>query len=244
VTHPDSDALFEGLERIAGLAVAHQTVQSMLDVVVSLAKQLVPQSDGVGITLRESQGWSTASHSDDFVVDIDVKQYKRDSGPCVSAAKENRQYRVDDLSAEHRWEGFAEDASPSGVRSVLSTPLVAADAPTGALNIYSFSPEAFGDEAQSIAAVLARHAAIALANKEALGDGELLNAQLREALKSREVIGEAKGILMERDALTSDQAFDALRVLSQGQNRKLREIAQDVVDSTSQREQKDGSRGE
>jgi GAF domain-containing protein len=238
VSHTGSDALFEGLERIAGLAVAQQTVSSMLDVIVSLAKQLIPRADGVGVTLRHAGEWTTAAQTDGFVLDIDVRQYERDSGPCVSAAKDNRSYRVDDLSAEQRWAGFADDASASGVMSVLSTPLSAGEAATGALNMYSFTTDAFGEDAEKVATVLARHATIAIANKEALGDGELLNAQLREALLSREVIGEAKGILMERDALTSDQAFDALRVLSQAQNRKLREIAEEIVRSVGQRHER------
>jgi GAF domain-containing protein len=236
---PDSDGLFEGLEKIAGLALAQQTVQSMLEVVVSLAKQLVPNSDGVGITLREDHRWTTAAHSDHFVIDVDTKQYKRDSGPCVSAAKDDRMYRIDNLHIDERWPGFADDAEQLGVKSVLSTPLSSGQRPTGALNMYSFATEAFADGAELTATVLARHAAIAIANRRALGDGEHLASQLREAILSREVIGEAKGILMERDGLDSDEAFDALRALSQGQNRKLRTIAEEIVQTARDRRRKD-----
>lgn len=229
MTTPETDGFLEGLEKIAGLAVAHHTVQSMLDVVVSLAKQLIPPADGTGLTLREEGLWKTTAHSDDFVIDVDAKQYEARSGPCLSAAKENSVFSADDLKADERWPEFGKAAAAVGVRSVLSAPLSAGQAAVGALNIYAFTPKAFGTDAESTATVLARHATIALANKAALGTGEELAEQLREALLSREVIGEAKGMLMERRKLTSDEAFDVLREMSQAQNRKLRTIADEIV---------------
>ena len=235
MTHPETDALLSGLEKIAGLAVAQNTLQSMLDAVVSLAKELIPNADGSGLTLREEGRWTTTAHSDDFVVNVDARQYEARSGPCLSAATENRLYRVHDLSTDERWPAFAEAAAEAGVRSVLSAPMSAGRAATGAMNLYAFTPAAFDDDSEAIATVLARHAAIAVANKAALGDGEVLAAQLREALSSRQVIGEAKGILMEREKISSDDAFDRLRALSQAQNRKLRTIAEEVVSEANAR---------
>jgi GAF domain-containing protein len=158
----------------------------------------------------------------------------------VSAAKDNQVYRIDDLEADDRWPGFANEAGDMGIKSVLSTPHSTGGSATGALNLYSFAAGAFAQEAQDTATVLARHATIAIANRHALGDGEHLANQLREAILSREVIGEAKGILMERDGLSSDEAFDALRALSQSQNRKLRTIAEEIVRTASDRRRENG----
>lgn len=231
----EADDLLQALERIAGLAVAHRTVQSMLDALVILARELIPTADGVGITLRADREWTTTSRSDDFVDEIDARQYQAKAGPCLSAATEQRIYRSNDLAADDRWPQFARQAAAAGVRSVVSAPLRAGQGVTGALNIYGLAPSAFTAVTDELATVLARHATIAIANRSAIGDAETLTDQLRDALKSREVIGEAKGILMHRESLTSDEAFDVLREMSQSQNRKLRTIAEEIVDGVRNR---------
>lgn len=207
MSNREGDALLKGLEQIAGLAVAQNTVQSMLEVVVSLSKQLVPAADGAGLTLRDEGRWTTTASTDDFVVDVDAKQYAVNSGPCLSSARVNESHRSDDLTTDDRWPEFAKAAAEVGVHSVMSAPLSAGTNAVGALNLYAFERDAFGSEAENIATVLARHATIALANRAALGRGEDLAEQLRDALLSREVIGEAKGMLMERGKLTSDEAL-------------------------------------
>jgi GAF domain-containing protein len=133
------------------------------------------------------------------------------------------------MATERRWQEFSDDAEAAGIKSVLSIPLAVGGESKAAMNIYAKSVHAFDGSDEAAAVIFARQAGIVLANREAFARSEEVTEQLREALKSREMIGEAKGILMERESLTQDQAFDRLRELSQKTNRKLREIAEEIV---------------
>lgn len=232
MTGPGKEFL-DGLESIAGLAIAHETIEAMLEVVASLAKQLVPGTDGAGLTLSEGGRWRTRASTDHFVDDVDAAQYESGSGPCLEAALEVSVVRSNDLSIDGRWEEFSTLAVQAGVRSVVSAPVSSGEASLGALNLYSFQAGAFMPDADNVVAVLARHAAIALVNRAQLGDGERLAEQLREALLSRELIGEAKGILMAIRGVSSEEAFELLRDLSQSQNRKLRTVAEELIADAS-----------
>jgi len=113
------------------------------------------------------------------------------------------------------------------VESILSFRLFAEEDTMGSLNLYSTKPAAFGDEARELGAVFAAHAAVALS-------GARKEEQLHEALQSRDVIGQAKGLLMARQNVTSDEAFDMLRKASQRLNVKLTAIATQVVSAPEQ----------
>lgn len=217
------------LEEVADLLLSEQTVESILEVVVSLAHQLIGSADGVGITLRSAEAWTTPAATNDLVTEIDAKQYERGSGPCVSAAVENKVFRAEDLTDEKRWPEFAADASASGVGSMLSVPLGPAGTPSGAMNLYSTRTHAFSKLDEAAATVFARQAGIVIANRQAFARSEEINNQLREALRTRELIGEAKGILMVRESFTDEEAFAHLRRISQNTNRKLRTVAEEVV---------------
>jgi AmiR/NasT family two-component response regulator len=114
---------------------------------------------------------------------------------------------------------------------VLSIPFLPMGQPIGTLNIYSRSTDAFCDDDVGTATLFAEQAAIVIANSVAYSSAVGTNDQLREAVESREVIGQAKGILMEREQCSADEAFDLLKSVSQRTNRKLRTVAQDVIDS-------------
>ena len=122
-------------------------------------------------------------------------------------------------------------AEAEGVASVLAIPFVPMGEPIGTLNIYGTTAGCFGDDDVEIASMFAGQAAIVIANSVAFSTAQTTNTQLSEALESREVIGQAKGILMERERCSADEAFGLLRGVSQRTNRKLRDVAQEVVDS-------------
>ncbi len=130
--------------------------------------------------------------------------------------------RVDDLAADRRWPRFAREAARLGMRSMLSCRLTEERDSAGCLNLFSAEPGAFGEESAGTVAVLATHAAIALSAAAAVEN-------LSNAVASRQVIGEATGILMERYRVTSREAFAMLVKASQDLNVKLREIAVHVV---------------
>jgi len=143
-----------------------------------------------------------------------------------------------------RWPTFDEKATEAGMTSVLSTPLIGGPGEAiGALNIYSRRDEAIAEPDRRTAEIIGEHAAVLLDTVLALDGATRLNGQLRHAVASREIIGEAKGIIMERQSCTRDEAFDVLRRASQRENRKLREVAEEFVlrvEARDQQERVDG----
>ncbi len=157
---------------------------------------------------------------------LELFQLQADQGPCLDSFSTGRQVRVDDLATEDRWPKFSRRAAEeTGVASMLSFRLFAEGDTMGALNLYSKQPSAFDDEALAIGSVFATHAAVALA-------GAQQDEEMHKALQSRDVIGQAKGILMAQQGVSADEAFDILRRASQRMNIKLRELAERVASRT------------
>ena len=139
---------------------------------------------------------------------------------------QQRTIRVADLEAELRWTRLVARARELGVGSMLAVQLFVDDQNLGALNLTSREADAFDDESEHVALLFASHAAVAMTGERAVG-------QLRAAVTSRELIGQAQGILMERFKITAELAFQMLMLASQDTNRKLRDIADELV-STGQ----------
>jgi putative methionine-R-sulfoxide reductase with GAF domain len=210
--------------------LSEQTVDSVLELVATLAKKTVPQTIAVGVTLLRETKFVTAAYTDEIVRTVDGYQYQAGEGPCLDAARENLRYEITDMPGETRWPRYTPRAADDGISSSLSLPLTARDAPIGALNLYSDRVGAFETVGET-GTIFAEQASVILANAQEYTSTAQVNDQLKEALKTRELIGEAKGILMERERINEDEAFDILRRISQHQNIKLRAIAQEVVDS-------------
>lgn len=203
-------------------------LESLLDRVAGLAVEQLEGCDMAGVTLMGVEGPTTAAFTDPAAPDIDVAQYRSGQGPCLDAFRNGTILRIDDTATEERWPEFTAAALAHGVRSTLSLPLRVEDEPIGALNLYSRSPGNFEDTEQ-IAVVFVAHAASILANAQAYWAGRALTEQLEEALLSRPVIEQAKGILMKEHGCDSDHAFEILRRSSQVANRKLRDLAAEIV---------------
>lgn len=157
---------------------------------------------------------------------MDAVQYETDQGPCLDAIREHETFKTDDLAKEDRWPKFSSRAAEeTGVASMLSFRLFAEADTMGALNLYSKQRGAFDEEALAVGSVFATHAAVALA-------GAQHDEQMEKALRGRDVIGQAKGILMAQQHVTADEAFDILRRASQSMNIKLRELAERVASRT------------
>ena len=175
---------------------------------------------------------STAVFTDDAAVEIDSAQYETGVGPCLDAFRHQKVYRIDDMETDDQWMPFSEAAAAHGVHSSMSVPLLARHEGLGALNFYSRSGEAFSDHEVEVGLQFAAHAAIVLANSQAYWDAHQLGLDLAQAMKSRATIEQAKGILMGAQRCTADEAFQVLVRASQRENRKLREIADDIVART------------
>jgi GAF domain-containing protein len=205
----------------------------LLDVIVNLAVATVPGVDAASVSLVAHDGkrLGTTSATSAGVRVADEAQYRPAGGPSVEAIRTGAEVAVS-LPAP-RWAAFSAIAADLGFCSVWAFPLSLRHRTLGALNLYSRTEHNNDDEARSAARALAGQAAVVLANASTLMSAELSNRHLRDALESRDVIGQAKGILMARYGVSADRAFEDLRRASQGNGRKLRDVAEEVVGSIS-----------
>lgn len=155
---------------------------------------------------------------------IDEIQTETGQGPCLDAVYEQQTVRVIDLRAEHRWPKFARRAVEEGAGSMVSFQLYVDGDNLGALNLLSREPGAFDDESEQVGLLFASHAAVAFAGAQKLDE-------LGRSVDSRDLIGQAKGILMERYRVDADQAFRVLVRASQHGHTKLRDVAAELVNT-------------
>ncbi len=208
---------------VARALVAEDTLQDTLDRIVQLAVDTIVGCDFAAVSLMERRKIHTAASTGDVPERVDALQYEVDEGPCLDAIKDHEVVQVDDLSKEQRWPRFSpRTVDETKIMSMLSFRLFSEEDTMGALNLYSFDANAFEDGATDVGSVFAAHAAVAMV-------GARQQEQLENALKSRDVIGQAKGIIMGRDGVTDDEAFDRLKRASQRVNLKLTEVADRVA---------------
>ncbi|MGH3623193.1 MAG: GAF and ANTAR domain-containing protein [Sciscionella sp.] len=211
------------------------TVADVLEQVVWAALRVVPGADLVSITLRSPDGaFHTPVETEPVAAELDQLQYDTGEGPCVEAARASGPACVssDNFATEPAWPRFGPAAAERGFIAVLSTALLPdARLPwlSGALNIYARQPDTLRAEGRDFALLLATHASLALAGTQAVTQAELQEVQLRKAIDSRDVIGQAKGILMQRRGITAAEAFDLLRGVSQELNIKLAKLAKTLA---------------
>jgi GAF domain-containing protein len=204
-------------------------IETLLNQIARLSVEQLDGCDMAGVTMMGKDGPTTAVFTNPAAPDIDAAQYATGSGPCLDAFRTGTIMRIDETAEEVRWPAFATAAMDAGVRSTLSLPLLTEEAPLGALNLYSYEAGTFQDSEQ-IAAVFVAHAASILSNAQTYWASRTLSEQLQEALVSRPVIEQAKGILMNEHHCDADQAFQILQKRSQHENRKLRDLAAEIVE--------------
>lgn len=200
-------------------------VEAVLSGIVDAALDLVPGTAHASISLVTGRKKvDSAVASGELPRRVDALQNSTGQGPCLDAAYEERVVRVPDLSRENRWPDFSRGAVELGARSMLSFQLFVEGDRLGALNLYGEGPDAFDNESEQVGMLVAAHAAVAFADS-------LKISQLGEALASRQLIGQAEGILMERFKITGQQAFILLTRVSSRSNVKLRDIAEHLANS-------------
>jgi len=214
----------------ARILFAAGSVTDTLAQVVELAVATIEGCDFAGLFLLENDVVTSPIHTDPIVNEIDALQHESGEGPCLDAVTQRQIFYADDTADDSRWSRFGPRASAAGIRSVLALPLTT-NGNLGALNLYARYPAAFGVVDRAKGVILASLAGLAVAAAHSHEDEELRAQNLNAALATREVIGQAQGILMERERIAPTQAFDVLRRASQHLNRKLRDVAQDFVDT-------------
>lgn len=233
---PLADELTSVFTRMSGLVLTRESVSSALDLVTSLAADTIPEAAGCGVSLLDERGRrTTAAATDSRVEEADGLQYELLQGPCLTAWAERVVVRVDDTRSEQRWARWCAAVQQVGLRSALSAPLVADQATLGAIKVYGEEADAFGAQAEDLLTRFAPQAAVLVANVQAFERARQLSEGLQEALRTRDVIGTAKGIVMAREGVDEEAAFAMLVSVSQRQNLKLRDVAEGLVARTLRR---------
>ncbi len=219
------DDLARRMAELAREVATPSSVDDVLAGVTATAMEIIAGVDAAGVLLITAGGrFETHGPTSDLPGKLDALQQEFGEGPCVRAAVDELIVRSDDFTKEQRWPRYSHAAVEIGIRSGLSFKLYTSTDTAGALNLFAFEPNVFDANSEAIGSVLAAHAAAAiLASRR----GE----QLESALTSRDLIGQAKGIIMERYKVDAVRAFNMLRELSQTSNTKLVDIAQRVVET-------------
>jgi GAF domain-containing protein len=225
------EPLEDELSDLAGLLQTGQSLEGMLDHVAAIAVRAIPACDAAGVTLFEHDRVTTAAASAPLVRRVDEHQYTADEGPCLESLRTGEVRRSPSLADDSRWPEFRGPTLDEGVVSCLSLPLVIGNHGTGGvLNLYS-RDRPFSETDEDIGRRFMPPASVAVANARAYAKAHAVIEQLQEALQTRDVIGQAKGIIQAREHCASEEAFGRLRDLSQHRNVKLRDLARAVVGS-------------
>jgi GAF domain-containing protein len=230
-TSPD-DAGRAGTDDLAGrLSDLARTLQDedgvdeTLQAIVDAAVGTVPGAQYAALSVVERRREiHTRAGTADVVFKVDQVQYDTGEGPCLSAVYDQQTVSLPDMTTEQRWPKFTARTAELGVRSMLSFQLYVQQDNLGALNLYSEHSNAFDDDSEHVGLLFASHAAVAMS-------GAQQQQHLNKAMAARDVIGQAKGILMERHKLTADQAFSVLSRASQHTNTKLVDVARALTDT-------------
>jgi GAF domain-containing protein len=224
----------EGLLReLSRVEFPGRDLPAILRDITAIAARGIPGAESTSITLVRGDVGYTAAHHGDMALAADELQYERGYGPCLDAGRGNETLRIDDMRTEQRWPDYAARVQEVGVRSSMSVPLPFQSSAIGALNVYSSEPAAFAsDESLAAGRSVAESIAVAVANADSHAHLAEQARNMRQAMESRAVIEQAKGVLMAQRHVGPEEAFEILRAASQRYNRKLREIALGIVEST------------
>ena len=218
------------LADIARVLLAPGTVTETLSLIVTLSVASIDGCDEAG--LREDiLGDRGSVATSPLVAELDDLQTSLGEGPCLDGLGGLDSIYVDDFAQDTRWPTFSPMAAGAGLRCALAYRLFAGTETLGALLLYARMPAAFNATDRTQGLIFAAHAGMALAVAQSHDAERGITINLQTALVSREIIGQAQGILMERERITADQAFDLLRRSSQHLNVKLRDVAQELVDT-------------
>ena len=205
-------------------------VEDILARAVELSVVTIEACEFAGAFLLAGDSVSAQVGTDPIVDEVDALQLSIGQGPCLDAVAQKLTFYADELGTDPRWPEFGREAEAKGLRSLLALPM-ATDGTLGALNLYARYPQAFGVIDRARGLLLASMVRFACSAARSHEDEERRAENLHAALITRELIGQAQGILIERERISADQAFHVPRQASQHLNVKLREVARDLVDT-------------
>jgi len=220
----------EAFTELGQLVIGSRPLGQVLTRVAELATACIPGAEEVSVTLLgDDEGARSAAFTGDLAVHLDERQYESGFGPCIDAAEAGQVIRIDDTAHEDVYPDFAAIAAREGVRSIVSVGMPMPQRILGGLNVYRFDERAMDPDSVQLLQVFAGYAAIAVANHSLYASSIALSGHLQTAMQSRAGIEQAKGVLMAKLHCTAEEAFQHLVSQSQRSNRKLRDIAADVL---------------
>lgn len=223
------DDLSEDLSAVARALFEAGTVTGVLERTVALSVRTIEGCDAAAVSMVKDGQVVSVAASEPIGVELDRLQCDADEGPGLDAVTNGGATYATDLADDVRWPLFGPAAARAGIRSAYAMRL--ADAPASALNLYARLPAAFGATDRAKGLIFATLAGIALDTAEEREGKDRRIANLQAALHTREVIGQAQGILIERERITGDEAFALLQQASQHLNVKLRDVAVNLVET-------------
>jgi len=236
--HVEAATTAEGRLSVDLAAAARQpltraVLDAALKLVVVMAQSVMAGADGVSVTLPRQGRLRTVAASNDVVLQMDHDQYDTGQGPCLDAATRGEPFDSPALESERRWPQFVPRARARGIESIMSTPLLSADRPLGALNVYSRAPEALASHEHQWAVQFAREASNVMLATDAIVTADSLDTEIASALHARETIALAQGLVMARQQLSADAAHRFLIDISRRTSRPVLEICQALVSTAS-----------
>lgn len=219
----------DAITQVARAINAPRDLPSLLDTIVEVARDSMPEIDHAGVSVAHRDGTvETKAATGELVYQLDQLQYSLGEGPCLHAIATEPVVLVEQVWRESRWPRFMGGARELGLRSQMGLRLYVDEHTRGGLNLYSTSCDTIDPETAHLAELFASHAALAMGRA---WDAENLNA----ALTSRTTIGVALGIVMERYGLDQDRAFRYLTRVASSSETKLREVAAHLVEEAAGR---------
>ena len=224
----------DAFTELSRLAVGETSLGQVLTRVAELAKACVPGAEEISVTLLEGSKARSAAFTGRLAATLDERQYDAGFGPCLHAATSGQTIRVDDTANEQTYPDFAATAARQGVRSLVSIGMPMPQRLAGGINVYRFDTGVLDQDAVALLQNFAGYASVAVANHSLYASALALGANLQIAMASRAVIEQAKGVLVVSLRCTPEEAFAHLARRSQDTNRKLREIAAEIVEHAGQ----------
>jgi GAF domain-containing protein len=220
---------------MSGLLLSGETVESALALIGSLARETVPGSSGAGVSIIDELQRRSSGSTDARVSEADRLQYELDQGPCLAATAQRTLVRVDDLTEDRRWPGWADAAVRLGLRSTMSAALVAGDVSLGAIKVYAEEPAVFDQRSEQLLTLFAAQAAMLVAHLRTSDRATRLSDGLRRAIHSRDTVSIAKGVLMGRHGVDEDAAFGMLLSRCEQDDSTVADAAVAIVESVVRR---------
>ena len=227
--------LASALAQMSQVLLAVQSVDTVVDLITTLAVETLAETVGAGVSLIDEQGKQTRSASNVLVERADQLQYEHDDGPCIAAWRHQAPVRIDDISVDDRWPDWTAAVTALGVRSMLSVPLLSAGRSMGAIKVYSDQPGAYVASSVRVLTLFAEQASILLSNMQIVADARKLTSQLTSTLAERDIVGHAAGILLVQGSKDIPTALQTLRSGARIAGTSLPTFAHGLIESVMAR---------